>query len=113
MAASGSFWSPWAITTSSATRLSLVTLSPATTFLGINVNGGFGGADGNSLDVRIKDNTVTDNGIGGIRVIAGQDNSSNNHVVARIHGNTVERTPVCRYRGRGRRGRGGLPDRHQ
>lgn len=61
------------------------------TFFGINVNGGFNGADGNSFDLCIRDNTVTDNGTAGIRVIAGQDNSSNNHVEARIHGNTVER----------------------
>ena len=68
------------------------------TFFGINVNGGFGGADENSLDLRIQDNTVTDNGIAGIRVIAGQDNSSNNHVVARIRGNTVERNRLSASR---------------
>jgi hypothetical protein len=61
------------------------------TFLGINAYGGFNGADGNSLDLRVRDNTVTDNGIAGIRVIAGQDNSSHNHAEVRIHGNTVER----------------------
>jgi hypothetical protein len=61
------------------------------TFFGINVNGGFNGADENSFDFRIRDNTVTDNGTAGIRMIAGQDNSSNNHIEARIHGNMVER----------------------
>jgi hypothetical protein len=65
-----------------------------TTSVGINVNGGFGGADGNTLDVRIKDNTVTDNGSAGIRVIVGQDNSSDNHVIAWIHGNTLERNQL-------------------
>jgi hypothetical protein len=60
------------------------------TFFGINVNGGFNGADDNSFDLCIQNNAVTDNGIAGIRVIAGQDNSSNNHVVALIRGNTVE-----------------------
>jgi hypothetical protein len=64
------------------------------TFFGINVNGGFGGADGNTLDFDIKDNTVTDNGQVGIRVITGQDNSSNNHAVARIYGNTLERNQL-------------------
>jgi hypothetical protein len=34
---------------------------------------------------------VTDNGLAGIRVFAGQDNSSNNYITARIRGNTVER----------------------
>jgi hypothetical protein len=58
---------------------------------GINASGGFVGADGNTLDVRIRDNTAVDNGVGGIRVNAGQDNSSNNRIVARIRGNTVER----------------------
>jgi hypothetical protein len=62
-----------------------------TTFFGINVLGGFAGADDNTLDIRIQDNTVTDNGLVGIRVIVGQDNSSNNHIVARIRGNTLER----------------------
>jgi hypothetical protein len=38
-----------------------------------------------------KDNTVTDNGHAGIAVNASVDNSSNNHVVALIRGNTVER----------------------
>ena len=61
------------------------------TFAGINVWGGFGGADDNTLEVDIKDNTVTDNGFGGIEVIGGFDNSSNNHVAARIRGNTVAR----------------------
>jgi hypothetical protein len=69
------------------------TVSENTSF-GINVNGGFGGADDNILDVRINDNTVADNGSVGIRVFAGQDNSSNNHVVARIRGNTLERNQV-------------------
>jgi hypothetical protein len=59
--------------------------------VGINVQGGFFGADGNTLNVHIRDNTVTDNGAPGIRVSAGADNSSNNHVVARIRGNTLER----------------------
>jgi hypothetical protein len=61
------------------------------TFFGINVNGGFNGADENNFDLRINDNTVTDNGLVGIRLLAGQDNSSNNHVVALIRDNTVER----------------------
>jgi hypothetical protein len=61
------------------------------TFFGINVNGGFNGADGNSLDLRIRDNTVTDNGHVGIRVLTGQDNSSDNYVAAQIRGNMVER----------------------
>ncbi len=64
------------------------------TFFGINVNGGFNGADENSLDLRIQDNTVTDNGNTGIRVIAGQDNSSNNRAEARIRGNTLERNQL-------------------
>jgi hypothetical protein len=64
------------------------------TFFGINVMGGFGGADGNSLDFRIQNNTVVDNGSAGIRVIVGQDNSSNNHAVARIRGNTLERNQL-------------------
>jgi hypothetical protein len=61
---------------------------------GINVNGGFGGADGNTLDFDIKDNVVTDNGQVGIRVIVGQDNSSNNSAEARIEGNTLERNQL-------------------
>ncbi len=64
------------------------------TSVGINVMGGFAGADGNTLDVRIQDNTVADNGNVGIRVVAAQDNSSHNHVVARVRGNTVERNQV-------------------
>jgi hypothetical protein len=82
------------------------------TFFGINVNGGFGGADGNRLDFDIKDNTVTDNGSVGIRVIVGQDNSSNNHAVAdsREHPGAE---PVVRYRGRCRGGSGELPHRRQ
>jgi hypothetical protein len=68
-------------------------VSHSTSF-GINVNGGFGGADENTFDLRIKDNTVTDNGQVGIRVIVGQDNSSNNHAVARIYGNTLERNQL-------------------
>src|SRR5262249_42071888 len=66
------------------------------TFLGINGGGGVAGADGNTLDVRIEDNTVADNGIFGIRVNAGQDNSSNNRIVAWIRGNTLERNrQIC------------------
>lgn len=61
------------------------------TFLGINVSGGVGGADGNTVDIHIKDNTVTDNGLFGIRVNAGQDNSSDNHIEALVRGNIVER----------------------
>jgi hypothetical protein len=57
---------------------------------GILVHGGFGGADYNTFDVDIKDNTVTDNGVFGIEVISGFDNSSYNDVTARIVGNTVE-----------------------
>ena len=64
------------------------------TFFGINVNGGFNGADGNNFDLLINDNTVTDNGTAGIRVIAGLDNSSNNHVEALIRGNTLERNQL-------------------
>ncbi|MGE0826380.1 MAG: hypothetical protein AB7G75_26735 [Candidatus Binatia bacterium] len=59
--------------------------------IGINVQGGFGGADENTLDVDIKDNTVADNGFAGIEVVGGFDNSSNNHIEALIRGNTVER----------------------
>lgn len=58
---------------------------------GLIVQGGFGGADENTLDVDIIDNTVTDNGFAGIEVFGGFDNSSNNHVAARIRGNIVER----------------------
>jgi Right handed beta helix region len=57
---------------------------------GINLMGGFNGADENTFEVRIRDNTVINNGLVGIRVIAGQDNSSNNRVVARLDKNTVE-----------------------
>jgi hypothetical protein len=53
--------------------------------------GGFSGADENTFDVDIRDNTVTDNNHAGIAVNASVDNSSNNHVVARIRGNTVAR----------------------
>ena len=62
-------------------------------FFGIYVIGGYAGADGNTLDVRIKNNTVTANGRG-IIVLAGQDNSSHNHVVARIAENTLEQNQV-------------------
>ena len=57
---------------------------------GILVQGGFGGADDNTLDVDIKDNTVTNNGAVGIEVVGGFDNSSSNHVDALIRGNTLE-----------------------
>jgi hypothetical protein len=63
--------------------------------LGIFAAGGNGflggGADENTLDVDIKDNTVTDNGFVGVDVLSGTENSSNNHVTARIRGNTFER----------------------
>ena len=77
----------------SNTTIAHNTVAENTSF-GINVNGGFGGADENTFDLRIRNNTVTDNGQVGIRVIVGQDNSSNNHAVAHIHGNTLERNQL-------------------
>src|SRR5262249_31445419 len=56
--------------------------------IGIAVIGGNDGADGNTAEVGIRDNTLTDNGLT-ILVIA-SFNSSNNRVVARLRGNTVE-----------------------
>jgi len=56
--------------------------------IGIAVIGGSDGADGNTAEVGIRDNTLTDNGLT-ILVIA-SFNSSNNRVVARLQGNTVE-----------------------
>jgi hypothetical protein len=60
-------------------------------FFGIDVNGGFNGADGNHFDLRIQNNTVRDNRHVGIRLIGAQDNSSHNSMVARITRNTLER----------------------
>lgn len=77
----------------SDTTIAHNTVAENTSF-GINVNGGFGGADENTFDLRIRNNTVTDNGQVGIRVIVGQDDSSHNHVTARIHGNTLERNQL-------------------
>jgi Right handed beta helix region len=77
----------------SDTTITHNTVAENTSF-GINVNGGFGGADENIFDFRIRNNTVTDNGQVGIRVIVGQDNSSHNHVTARIRGNTLERNQL-------------------
>jgi hypothetical protein len=64
------------------------------TVVGITLAGGFTGGDHNTFKVDLKDNLVTDNGFEGIGVLAGGDNSSNNHVVAWIRGNTVERNQV-------------------
>jgi hypothetical protein len=77
----------------SDTTLARNSVSGNTSF-GINFNGGVGGADENTFDLRIRNNTVTHNGQVGIRVIVGQDNSSNNHAVARIYGNTLERNQL-------------------
>ena len=62
--------------------------------LGIEVLGGYAGAEDNTLDVRIQDNAVADNGNRGILMLAGQDNSSHNHLVARIEENTLEQNQV-------------------
>jgi len=91
---------------------SLITPSPAIPSLAINVLGGFGEADENTLEVDIKDNTVADNGDHGIRVRAGQENRSTTTVVALIRGNTV-RGPRLRGSMPCRSGSDRLPDRHQ
>ena len=59
--------------------------------VGIMIQGGFGGADENTFEADITDNTVTENVSAGIEVVGGFENSSNNHVSALIRGNTVER----------------------
>ncbi len=69
------------------------TVSAANGGPGIVVVGGFGGAAGNTTDVRIKDNLASDNLVG-ILLVASEDNSSNNRVVARVEGNTVERNQL-------------------
>src|SRR5262245_19144702 len=56
---------------------------------GIHVVGGSDGADGNTIEVGIRDNTLMDNGAVTSLVLAGF-NSSHNRVVARLQGNTVE-----------------------
>ncbi len=63
------------------------------TAFGIYAIGGYAGAEDNTLDVCIRGNTVTANGRG-IIVLAGQDNSSHNHVVARIAENSLEQNQV-------------------
>jgi len=53
--------------------------------------GGIGEAEENTVEVSIRDNTVTDNGGPGIRVLGGADNGSDNQVKAKITANTLAR----------------------
>jgi hypothetical protein len=68
------------------------TISANVAAQGIQVSGGIDGPGENTLEVSIRNNTVTDNGAPGIRIAGGEDNSSNNQVKAKITANTLERT---------------------